>query len=301
MFVSGGRYLSCSKHNARLYVSTTSFKSWRVVSTPSTSYSLATYKSQLVLIGGKELATNEVTNKVWVSEDGRSWHTSLPPMTTARHSSSAISSAECLIVSGGTGSNKTTEVDNVEIFAHDQWILVPHLPVQISYIKSTIHDNYLYIVGRHKHARVAFRCKLEALLNACSNTKAKSKRPSQGSGPKWTKFDIDNSDLDSLISFDQHLISVGGRSDLKLSFSSKVQAFSEHTHTWSHIGNAPEELCNSAVTTLPTGELAVIGGLYILGTGDSNFFYKLHTRLSNRVFRGSFCGGKNSSYIIYTA
>lgn len=264
VFVGGGKSLSLSSNKAKIFISSTNLNSWEASTTPSSLYGLATYNSKLVLVGGQETDTGKATNKLWVSDDGADWQPSLPPMPTARHSPSAIDTSQCLVVAGGMESDNTT-LDVVEVLSQDHWTTVMPLPIQLCNIKSTIHDNDMYIVGRHGQENTSFRCKLDALVTACSNTISATKRSTKFS-PLWTKFD--NNDLDSFASFEHQLISVGGCTYSTLTFSFKVHAFSIYTQSWTQVGNAPVELYNSVVTVLPTGEVAVIGGLHVARTGE---------------------------------
>ena len=67
--------------------------SWNVLDTPTKLYTLTTYQSRLVLIGGKDL---KATNLLWVLDeqhnaDEHDWVQPLPPMTTECCKSSLIS------------------------------------------------------------------------------------------------------------------------------------------------------------------------------------------------------------------
>lgn len=289
IFVGGGRSLPLSRSNAKIFISSTNLNSWISSTTPSSMYGLATHNSKLVLVGGRETETCEITDKLWVSDDGVNWEPSLPPMPTARRSPSAIDTSRCLVVAGGMGSDKSI-LDVVEVLSQEQWVTVSPLPMQLYNIKSTIHDNDLYFVGQSRNENTAFRCKLDALIAACSNTVSSTKKTTKFS-PLWTKFD--NSDYNSFVSFEHQLISVGGCTYCTLTFSSKICAFSTYTQSWTQVGNVPVESNNSTVTVLPTGEIAVIGGLHIVETGgpEAGTLHK-STCFSCRVFKGSLRGGK---------
>ncbi len=117
----GGLYPHCLVLNNKLYVATThkysttdvvhnlhtcsaDLKSWFPLAVPTEWFGIGVYRSKLVLAGGKETTTRKVTDKLWVSEDGTAWDSSvLPPMPTPR-SLPSIASAEdpeCLVVAGG--------------------------------------------------------------------------------------------------------------------------------------------------------------------------------------------------------
>ena len=77
--------------NDRLYLGITDMvlefsaelAAWKVLPLPlSIHFTLSTYHSQLVLVGGWLNGTN--SNKLWVY-DNDAWHCSLPPMPTCRY------------------------------------------------------------------------------------------------------------------------------------------------------------------------------------------------------------------------
>jgi hypothetical protein len=79
--------------------------SWKQLPPLPCSYpGLSTYHSQLVLAGGE--LSRIPTDKVWVSDDGCSWNTSLPPMPEKLSNSAIVNTGntgttECLIVGHG--------------------------------------------------------------------------------------------------------------------------------------------------------------------------------------------------------
>ena len=71
--------------------------SWERIKTPTQLYSLAVYRSQLLLVGGIVCSHNTVTNKIWVldkkdtDEPEGCWDASLiPAMPTERFGTSAV-------------------------------------------------------------------------------------------------------------------------------------------------------------------------------------------------------------------
>lgn len=137
--------------DTKLYASST-LKSW----TPLIELqgfdrcALATYHSQLVLVGGYIYVNEEgTTNKLWTSSPNTiNFQPSLPPMPTARRSSSVINtggleSEECLIVVGGTGRNLRFATA-VEILFKNQWFILQSLPIRHEPIwHKPIRDDYL--------------------------------------------------------------------------------------------------------------------------------------------------------------
>ena len=84
---------------------------------PTYRSALTTYRSQLVLAGGMEVASGSVTKSVHVFENGE-WCPSIPAMTLARRGASAVSRGQHLIVAGGDTYYYT---DIVEVFDGRSW------------------------------------------------------------------------------------------------------------------------------------------------------------------------------------
>ena len=74
---------------------------------------LTTYHSQLVLIGGEEIATGRATNTLLVWQNGE-WCPSLPSMTVARRRAAAVSSGKHINVAGGV-----TNITSVSVCVWD--------------------------------------------------------------------------------------------------------------------------------------------------------------------------------------
>ena len=92
------------KHNSILVLSP-ELTSWTLLKTaPVKLFSLSTYKSKLVMVGGREIAApGNPTNRLSWSNDGGNWHPLLPPMLTNRYLPAVINtiSPEYLVVAGG--------------------------------------------------------------------------------------------------------------------------------------------------------------------------------------------------------
>lgn len=102
------------------------------------SISLAIYHSQLLVVGGRltqkmkhAIFNAKIQNKLWSSGDeGRTWRCSLPPMPT-KHSWIIVANSggnpECLIVAGGTTTNRPNNCFLVEVLQEGHWFTVQHL------------------------------------------------------------------------------------------------------------------------------------------------------------------------------
>ena len=101
VIVWGGVASDGHTSDATVYIYDVNRDYWGIHSIASTRWSaLTTYRSQLVLAGGWEVASDCLTNSVHVFENGE-WCPSIPAMSVARHGASAVSRGQHLIVAGG--------------------------------------------------------------------------------------------------------------------------------------------------------------------------------------------------------
>ena len=202
------------------------------------------------------------------------WQSSLPPMKTSRHSSSAIHTrskqnlTEFIVVTGGVESYEL-QSNRVEVFVQKGWSIVQPLPHKCYFVKCTIHDETLYLMGGYKQDKSVFYCKLDSLLSSL-----------QSNDTLWKTLQVPlyNS---SCVTFHHHLVSVGGTtssSSSSSSSSSDIHAYSPLTQSWLHVGDLPIKLNSTASTVISTGELVVIGGMTV------------HYLYSCKVFKASLKG-----------
>lgn len=133
VFIGGGSVYSQS----RLLVYNFNKDLWDTLDTPTQWYALATYHSQLVLVGGRDATTWKTTNKLWALDEQCNWIQPLPAMTTKRYQASAVSVGDSLIVAGGCRSGGDP-LDIVEVYDGCQWRQVQSLPRACSSMKSTV-------------------------------------------------------------------------------------------------------------------------------------------------------------------
>jgi hypothetical protein len=202
-----GKLVASSAHG--IWVADSDYSDWKELDAPSHCSSLSTYHSQLVLVGG--YINDRPTNKVWVSDDGYSWNTSLPPMPTARMWPTVVNTGtpEYLLVAGGDPSRDKV----VEVLMEGQWWSLPSLPyTHFVYGAATIHGRTLHISGVY--------CDLQALL---ASRQAPNNTVRSDPDGLWSEFhffhlfhpvsfqgkllcSIDN---ELLVSYDDSLVSIG--------------------------------------------------------------------------------------------
>ena len=119
--------------------------SWDILDIPTEWYALATYHSQLVLVGGVNPDTGRATNQLWVLDKQHHRTQPLPPMKTKRYQASAVSMGDHLIVAGGCVDSDVGLLDDVEVCDGNSWRYVQPLPKACSRMVSALFDGEWYI------------------------------------------------------------------------------------------------------------------------------------------------------------
>ncbi len=219
---------------------------------PTKWSALTIYRSQLVLVGGIESTTGEVTDQLWVLQDEQNWTQPLRPMKTARHSASAISSGDHLVVAGG-GVGFVSYIDSVEVYDGLQWVRAEPLPVACWDIKSTYHNGMWYLMGGYGQSRSVFCTSLCSLIEKATQQPPHSPDSSEQQSVWKTLPDVPY-EGSSTTTLGGALFAVGGCT------TSSIHMYSTRTRSWLHIYNMPEEVSSTCSIALTTGEAMVIGG-----------------------------------------
>ena len=141
--------------------------SWTSIKSPTQGPALITYQGKLVLIGGIEVATGKLTNKLWSLQDDRTmWSEELPPMQTPRTYATALSTGHHLLVAGGRGINRRSS--SVEAFNGRQWVILQSLPKADYNMKSAFFDGKWYLMGGSYQGRLVFSATVGTLLATTS-------------------------------------------------------------------------------------------------------------------------------------
>lgn len=147
-------------------------------------FGLGTYRSQLVRVGGVRLNSispssaslaeeRAVYDDLLVSEDGVSWHASLPPMPTKRYNPTVVScgwKTEYLVVVGGIGSSMYT-LNVVEVLADDdRWWTIQSLPIPCRVANHCFHNRNLFLTlaPYRPFLGSTIFCELETLVAHCT-------------------------------------------------------------------------------------------------------------------------------------
>ena len=244
LYVVGGDIHGGS--DARLLIYSPSEDSWEVIPTPTYYYALATYHSQLVLVGGHEPTTHKPTSKVWLLED-RSWvpHPTVPDMPVSTSRSPAVGFGDYLIVAGSEQDKGSTAMS---VFDGQNWLSAQALPGTLGKITSAVSGNDWYLSGW----QVVYRTSLKSLVASAISPAAAAAAQSA----VWERLPGTPHLFSGITWFGDHLLAVGG-------FRRRtVHAFNSQANVWKHVSDLPGDGCqDNCCAVLPTGELLVIGGL----------------------------------------
>ena len=272
VYVGGG---VTGRDATTLCIYTPKADTWATLPSPTKLSALATYNSQLVLVGGMAASTNKTTNQLWVlQEDEWTWKRPLPFMPTARRAASAISHHNHLIVAGGMDSNRR-ETDVVEVYDGCQWTKTDPLPKCCAYMKTTIHKGNYYLMGGSNQGQSVFCASLQSLI-AKATQQSRTSLSSGRQKSEWeTLPDVPyESSATTILGAAQ--VAVGGYDSIGTRMSS-LHMYSPRTHSWLHVSEMPVAVSHTCTITHPTGEMMVIGGT-IDDTPWSRIVYKASLR-----------------------
>lgn len=244
-FYIGGRGRSGPFEMTPFFMSSTDLKSWSPlpVTLPTYLYSLTTYFSQPVLVGGRDAVTNQVTNKLY-SLSGTTFQPLLPPMPTARYDATVVSTREggnCLIVAGGRVNKVWEYCNTVEVLSNNRWSTLQSLPGPSLHMKSAVHNGKLYLVGGEgQRSDHLYSCSINSLLHSTPSNVL----------PLWSVSRISGV-VSNIASFGRQLVMFDGQTP-------KILALSPLTGNWVDVGDMPKVLITYATVVLPSEEIIMI-------------------------------------------
>ena len=235
--------------------------SWNKIQCPTYHHALTAYNNQLALVGGIYHSSHALTNELWVLQG--EWTHPLPPMPTRRCNASAISIGSHLAVAGGHGPVRHYPplLDTVEIYDGHEWKAAESLPKPSYRMKSVLEGDTCYLMGGKEQGQEVYYASLKDLIATTSSN------PATSAWKKLLKVPFEN----STPVFMNELIAIGGKEPVDRSslfsvppppqFTSKIHAYSTITCSWVHVGDMPSAYHSTCATTLPSGELFLVGTL----------------------------------------
>ena len=228
-------------------------------------FATTSFANRLVLVGGRDQRNNKPTNQLAVFEAGE-WTHPYPPMNIARHSSTAVSFNNHIIVAGGRD-DKGYTLSSVEVLdvASRRWYIAQSLPNPRSDLKSTLIGNTLYLMGGFDHTsptKTVHHVDLDELV-----AKALSNLDTPTLWQTLQKVPLVRS---APLSIGRSLLAVGGEDP-----SSSIHLYQPDTSWWVKVGDLPTARYSCTCSVLPSGEVIVVGGQTNLYTNIQtvyNFF-----------------------------
>ena len=224
-----------------------------------TYFSMAIVNNQLVLVGGVDVQTDKVTNKlaVWNEESGK-WTHPLPPMTTACRSPSVTSHNNrwLVVMAGDSDGTDLLRVEILDTTESGQWYHAAPLPQKCRDVSTVTIGNTCYLLGGISGVRSSkkvFCVNLDDLISQALSQPAGASAPPTPS-PWMTPTDTLTS-LSTAFSLNGSLLSVGG-----LGGSKVIYHYQPSSKNWIKAGELPAGRTQCACTVFASGEVFVAGG-----------------------------------------
>ena len=265
VYLSGRRSYSS---NQQTLIYTPATDAWDTLDTPVYDFALTTYRSKLVLVGGREYIGENVegspSNKVWtLSEDGK-WEDTLPPMETSCHLASAVSHGDHLLVVDG-------EHNIVHVYNGHHWAKAQHLSeemkrerppfnTQQSSVNSVVFNSELYVLVRARPKKI-YSASLDSLI--ASSQSSETSQPST----VWKELPYVRDELYNLAVFREKLVAVGRNEFGYIA----IYGYSPSGRSWDYVGATPlSSGCSFSFVVLSSNELIVIEERGAMFTGTLN-------------------------------
>ena len=226
-------------------------------------FSMAVVNNQLVLVGGWDVQTNKVTNKLGVwNEQSRRWTHPLPPMTTACSTPSvATHNNRWLVVMGGwDGKNHLSRVEILDTTESRQWHHAASLPQPCNHALPATIGNMCYLLGGFTRGSSASKkvisvCLDDLVSQAVSQPASASAPPTPSPWQSLPDTPLTNS---TALAFNGVLLAVGGGN--MFSGSKAIYHYQPSSRSWIQAGELPTVRSQCTCTVLPSGDSYVAGG-----------------------------------------
>ena len=222
-------------------------------------FSMAIVNNQLVLVGGKDVQTNKVTNKLGVwNERSKRWTQPLPPITTACSSPSvATHNNRWLVVIGGYDTDHLPRVEILDTIESRQWYHAASLPQPSAQALPATIGNMCYLLGGFTkgvtRSKKVFSVHLDVLISQAVSQPASASAPPTPS--PWQSLPDTPLTGSTALTFNGALLAVGG--GLR---NTAIYYYQPSRRRWIKAGELPTGRSCCTCTVLPSGDLYVAGG-----------------------------------------
>lgn len=225
-------------------------------------FSMGVVNNQLVLIGGRDFQTNEVTNQLGVwNEISKRWTHPLPPMATACSSPSvATYNNRWLVVIGGySDGNSLSQVEILDTSESGQWYQAAPMPQPCYNISTAIIGSTCYIMGGYSTignaSNKVFSVHMDELISQAVAQPAGASAPPTLSPYAWVKLPNTPLCCSTALVINEALLAIGG-----LGGSTSIYHYEHCSRNWISAGELPARRSACGCIVLPSGEVLVAGG-----------------------------------------
>ena len=195
---------------------------------PVHSFTIATLRDQLLVVGGRDKLCRKKTNTILTfNEHSGQWVQSHPAMPTALSDPAVIGYQEHLIVAGGHNSkdNKIPDANILET-TNNKWKTAQPLPSTDHY-NTVLFEDTLYLVGQQTQA--VLRAHVPTLISGAESGVWETL-------PNTPYYDS------SPVIIDNTLMTVGGRDRPSLAgnFTTQIHMYEPTTNQWTSVGDLPK-------------------------------------------------------------
>ena len=215
-------------------------------------FSLASVKSQLVLVGGVHCTAKSRTAELGVwDENERKWEqNSFPPMPTKRSGPMVVTHNNWLVVAGGFSIESSISTVEILELSTEVWYTAPQMPIPMCKMSSTTIGNMWYLIGGFCISS-AMKVLCVSLDDLISQTIVRSLEAATTESP-WLL--LPDTPLIKCVAFPTRgaLIAIGGSTLLMYKHSLK---------SWIPMGKMPDKQCScTCCAVLPSGEVFLVSG-----------------------------------------
>ena len=251
--------------SSKVYVYDYVYDKWEVLpASPVYNFALEVYENNILLIGGRDTDSGEVTGDVfcWDQAD-KTWKDALLcPMPTARHSASCTTCGQYVVVAGGFA--VTSPISTVEVYSgtRQQWLSAQSLPQAQSHMKQVVANGTWILMGgsgTKGGTHVVFSTSLKDLI-VDSEERLPLSDVSQGKEEDciiWRMFPHVPYLHSSIVCLNDSVVVLGKDQAI----FAPIFAFNSHLQKWVFVRELPFPCHSSAVVSIPSGGFVVFGGV----------------------------------------
>ena len=215
---------------------------------------LVVINGELTVIGGMDVTTGKITNKV-TTYNNRRWNNFYPNMIKARLKPGVGTYFDYVIVAGGILPDKTN-CDRIEVLDYKQsshWIIAGiKLPQPMWSPSLTISDNHLYIVGYNRYTKgikAAYKHSIDTIIISTDQL-TRAYWSNLPLAPYYCTTIMSNSSLPMLI----------GGSDIWGVTTADIRVLDVSNNSWQKIASLTSPRAFTAVVPINLDSILVIGG-----------------------------------------